>query len=789
MYEDSWYSFVPEVQQHKRGASQNLGRRRAESLLQQPNETANGADAPQPLEDLFEDPFESNSPPEPTLARRAKSYSDFYDIVKAQLHKDGAQKKRKKTRRNKRREICGIEALDVPETDPAALTPEQPLLDLYKDELLQASQQKYQLYHDQLAMTERHLDALLDDTDSALKLLASLSESFDAVEEQTTSFKSQCDDLITEQTRLEKLADEVGTDLHYYAYLDNVTRRLNAPGAGRLVDDDAFGEVLENLDSCIAFMMKNSSYRDAEQYLARYQSLMTKALHLLEVGFESRLEKVSAEISPKIAATQSESARHALAYGRFEELISESYCLLPNIRKVVLNAYDQAGNARLGPNFDVYSNTVNSIFQAYLNARDRFLRTTIQHDFDTFKSEVKAGSIESAARNLIKQCFERAYGEETLFTKIFSVEPQYNSDAHSVYAVLKSNTRPAVNPVNIVPLATNLQSALQSAPLQTICNVVGWATNEYLLLEYDEEETGFVRHCRELAARLLTEHLWAFTDRAFEAEIDKSIVRATVGPEALTIGPVTNGVASSNAYPPIRRALELLVMFDQCMPKERSQRTTSPIPPLLHASLSSLRLATSRIRAARNGTDPDLFAIKNLLILKNELVSLEIVPSSSSQPAVAAAAATPEGMQHFSQIWDSTLSISSSVQAGLGFLAGLGSYIPRPFSHSPATSKNGLGEGGGEEKNPAEQLDDLLRQSIYAFTSRWGGLIHDAKTRKTGAKTLAKVERELEDVLDRAFAGQHEVVGKLKEAVWGAAEAVGREGREEGRRKGSKGGR
>lgn len=106
-------------------------------------------------------------------------------------------------------------------------------------------------------MTERHLDTILEDTDSALRLLASLSESFDAVEEQTTSFKAQCDDLITEQTRLERLADEVGTDLRYYAYLDNVTRRLNAPGAGRLVEDEAFGEVLESLDSCIAFMTKN----------------------------------------------------------------------------------------------------------------------------------------------------------------------------------------------------------------------------------------------------------------------------------------------------------------------------------------------------------------------------------------------------------------------------------------------------------------------------------------------------------------------------------------------------
>lgn len=106
-------------------------------------------------------------------------------------------------------------------------------------------------------MTERHLDALIEDTNAALELLASLSESFRAVEDQTSSFKSQCEDLLSEQTRLEKLADEVGTDLHYYAYLDTVNRRLNAPGASRLVEDEGFGTILNNLDACIAFMAKN----------------------------------------------------------------------------------------------------------------------------------------------------------------------------------------------------------------------------------------------------------------------------------------------------------------------------------------------------------------------------------------------------------------------------------------------------------------------------------------------------------------------------------------------------
>jgi hypothetical protein len=177
--------------------------------------------------------------------------------------------------------------------------------------------------------------------------------------------------------------------------------------------------------------------------------------------------------------------------------------------------------------------------------------------------------------------------------------------------------------------------------------------------------------------------------------------------------------------------------------------------------------------------------IKNLLILKNELVSLEIVPSS--HPTTAAAGGGG-GMQHFSQIWESTLSLSSSGQAVMGFLAGLGSYIPHPFSSSspsrtptPGANATVAGKNGtGEErvKDPSEQLDDLLRQAIYGFTARWGALLHDARVRKAGAKSKEKVERELEEVLERAFAGQNEVVGKLREAVMGVAEGLGREGKD-----------
>lgn len=113
------------------------------------------------------------------------------------------------------------------------------------------------LYRDQLALSERHLDNILDDTTSALDLLATLSDSFKAVESQTTAFQAQCEDLLAEQKRLRDLADEVGTDLQYYSYLEPLTRRLNAPGAARLVRNDDFVEMLTNLNACIDFMDKH----------------------------------------------------------------------------------------------------------------------------------------------------------------------------------------------------------------------------------------------------------------------------------------------------------------------------------------------------------------------------------------------------------------------------------------------------------------------------------------------------------------------------------------------------
>ncbi|KAL7619808.1 Golgi transport complex subunit 3 [Parahypoxylon ruwenzoriense] len=754
MYEDSWYNFVPD-HTHKRNPSiqQTSGHRRRESLLQQPNGTRQ-SDAVEPLEELFEEPETAIDPPEATLTRRAKSYSDFYHVVRAQLSKDAAAKKRRKKAKER-----SLEALMVKGIGDEAEDQRPPQLASLGSELIEASQQEYLVYRDQLEMTERHLDALIGDANSALDLLTSLADSFRAVESQTSSFQAQCDDLLSEERRLQKLADEVGTDLHYYTYLDGVTRRLNAAGASRLVNHESFGEILTTLDACIAFMVDHPDYRDAESYLARYQSLLAKALHLLEVGFTGHIDRISAEISKQIAATQSGSARHALAYGRFEETMLEADGLIANVQRVIRSCYDQLGNPIPGQSFGYYSNTAVNIFSSYSDMRDRDLRPMTQHDLEAFRKDAKEVNAETACRNFIKQCYERSFDEASVFAKIFSIEPQYNADPQSAYAALKTPQKALVNAANVTPIATTLQSVLQSSELQTVCNLLGWVTNEYLILEYDDEETQYSIHCHDLTARLLIEHLWPFTDGSFDAEVTKSISRAPISPDSLKITPVTNGVTSSNAYPLTKRALELLAMYDQAMPKERS---SSPVVyRIINETILALQRAESRLKsnkAANPDSDPDLFMIKNLLILKNGLVSLEMGDVRSH----------PAAMQHFGQIWDAL-----SPQNWLGLFRGIigGSLSLSLWSSAANISPAANGTAVvGRNQAPAEQdanekLDELLRQSIYAFTQRWGTLINAARSGKRGAKSLVATEKELDEKLLTAFGGQPEVVAKLKEAI------------------------
>ena len=126
----------------------------------------------------------------------------------------------------------------------------------------------YRAYQKQLELSQSHLDSLLSDTSSTLDHLASLTDSFKEVEAQTTIFQRQCESLLDEQKRIIVLADRLDHKLKYYNYLEPVTRRLNAPGAGNFVRSKEFSEMLARLDDCLEYMATHVGV-----YLELYEDL------------------------------------------------------------------------------------------------------------------------------------------------------------------------------------------------------------------------------------------------------------------------------------------------------------------------------------------------------------------------------------------------------------------------------------------------------------------------------------------------------------------------------------
>ena len=285
------------------------------------------------------------------MARRAKSYSDFYSVVRAHIKKD------KTLGRKKAQE---------------SLTSELDFAAWYggiNEELLEASHDEYKAYQRQLHLTSNHLGNIIADTHSTLDTLSVLSTSFKTVEAQTTAFREQCEGLISDQKRITKLAEDMEQNLRYYMYLEPTTKRLNAPGASKIVRGKEFTDMLANLDSCLEYMQAHTKHREAETYRSRYRLLLTRALTLIRVHFTEALREIAADVAKRIADRQlNDTTMSALLYAKFRVGAPELKRLGLEIQK---RAVLPAGAA---PGTEAeYQSLMNELYQSYSTTRGRLI--------------------------------------------------------------------------------------------------------------------------------------------------------------------------------------------------------------------------------------------------------------------------------------------------------------------------------------------------------------------------------------------------------------------------------
>lgn len=283
------------------------------------------------------------SPPPATLARRPKSCSDMHTAV---------------SRR----------ALDTQTPPPPVasdVASDVALAAWYRpvhDALLEAGHDEYARYHSQLHMARTHLDNMAADTTAALDTLSALSQAFRAVEAQTTAFRTQCEGLVDDQKRITQLADDMDQNLRYYLYLEPTTKRLNAPGAAKIVRGADFAHMLANVDSCLDYMEAHAKHREADAYRARYRLLLTRALTLIRVHFTDALREIAADVSKRIADRQlNDTTMSALLYAKFR-------VGAPELKSIGIEVQKRAVGAEAE-----YQSLMNELYQSYSATRGRLI--------------------------------------------------------------------------------------------------------------------------------------------------------------------------------------------------------------------------------------------------------------------------------------------------------------------------------------------------------------------------------------------------------------------------------
>lgn len=348
------------------------------------------------------------------MARRARSYSDFYAVARAHLKKERALEKKKSQEH---------------------LSTELEFAEWYggvNEELLEASHEEYRwaaldnhashlliefrLYQNQLHMTRSHLDNIITDTSSTLDILSSLSESFKAVEAQTTAFRTQCEGLINDQTRITKLADDMEKNLRYYVYLEPTTKRLNAPGAGKMVRGKEFSGMMANLDSCLEYMQAHPKHREAETYRSRYRLLLTRALTLIRQHFTESLREIAADVSKRIADRQlNDTTMSALLYAKFR-------VGAPELKTVGLEIQKRAvlpKGAAPGTEAE-YQSLLNELYQSYSTTRGRLMLPIITRKIaEIAQAPSTSKDLVSFARSSISYIREICQDEHGLWREWF----------------------------------------------------------------------------------------------------------------------------------------------------------------------------------------------------------------------------------------------------------------------------------------------------------------------------------------------------------------------------------
>jgi hypothetical protein len=307
------------------------------------------------------------------------------------------------------------------------------------------------------------------------------------------------------------------------------------------------------------------------------------------MALTTALKEVSDDVSKQLRSKEhNETAEYVLLYGKYEKILED---LGPQLEKLLQSpqfAFGRVGDRTdRSAYIDQYHNLYNQIVVSYLKSREQVgplvLKNLRKFAAADPKPEV---DFESFARRSVQYVLDICYNEQTLVTKFFHGGPllvTWNKVTTTYAERLEGNILS-----HLAALNTFLAPYLSPGDLQRICKLVNWLETIHMTSSDEEAIVDDPRDDRRwIAQALLSKYLWPSLDALFikaAAEIEhfkpsqedlrfatKHIPLAgerkksatSQNPIEKSEDPDTETPTVLNAYPTVRTAVKLLVMYNE----------------------------------------------------------------------------------------------------------------------------------------------------------------------------------------------------------------------------------
>ncbi|KAI5753656.1 hypothetical protein M8J77_002196 [Diaphorina citri] len=491
---------------------------------------------------------------------------------------------------------------------------------------------EFEAFRIEMEKQQNECNSILDTVNASLQKLEELKSEYNLVSGKTNSLHKVSQQLLLDQTRLNELDTEISQHVKHYKDIDRINQLLDS--AQLNVSGEMFGQLLNDIDVHLVYINSHRTYKDSGAYLVRYGHALNRILTLVRGQVGDTLRSIA--LAPN-SQHDINAAIVSMNYNKFRLAAAK-------LRPIIANIENRADKS------PEYTNLLAECEVCYLQAR----RSIAPH---WAASEIRAVAQERPEpSSLVKAgvCFllQLCLDEYDLYGQFFS----RSGESFKVYieelcTSLYDIVRPLVIHMQHLETLSELctvlrhevQEQIQMNPdaldvLQRVCQQLLQDTEERLVfraniylqsdilnynpspgdLAYPEKLEVMAKISESLSEpeerglHRVGSHSSLISEKSTTCEEVRSINRT-----ARNVTPDLQGLW----YPPVRRTLVCLSRLYRCVEKPIFQGVSQEAVSMC---IQSVAAAASKISAAKSPIDGELFQIKHLLILREQIAPFQV---------------------------------------------------------------------------------------------------------------------------------------------------------------------